>query len=113
MKATKNWNLVSTHGLVLFYIAANPDATMRQMSEALNLTERRIAQVVRDLSDAELVSVTRSGRRNSYEVNPEAGFRHPTLQHVPLGRFVEILGAPLPFLAAVLHMTSATPAPLA
>jgi hypothetical protein len=92
MNGNKSWNLMATHGIVLFYIAANPDSTMRQMSESLNLTERRIAQVVRDLADAQFLAVTRNGRRNSYSVNPDAQFRHPTLSHVTLGRFVEMLG---------------------
>ncbi len=95
MQPSKNWNLMATHGIVLFYIAANPDSTMRQMSEALSLTERRIAQVVRDLADAELLNVRRNGRRNSYSVNPEAGFRHPTLSHITLGKFVDVLSGAL------------------
>jgi DNA-binding MarR family transcriptional regulator len=95
MKSSKNWNLMATHGIVLFYIAANSESTMRQMSEALSLTERRIAQVVRDLSEAELLNVTRNGRRNSYSVNPNAGFRHPTLSHITLGKFVEVLSGTL------------------
>ncbi len=95
MKSSKNWNLMATHGIVLFYIAANPDSTMRQMSEALSLTERRIAQVVRDLADAELLNVKRNGRRNSYSVNLDAGFRHPTLSHITLGKFVEVLSGTL------------------
>lgn len=95
MKSSKNWNLMATHGIVLFYIAANSDSTMRQMSEALSLTERRIAQVVRDLADAELLNVKRNGRRNSYSVNPDAGFRHPTLSHITLGKFVEVLSGTL------------------
>jgi DNA-binding MarR family transcriptional regulator len=95
MKSSKNWNLMATHGIVLFYIAANPDSTMRQMSEALSLTERRIAQVVHDLADAKLLNVTRNGRRNAYTVNPNAGFRHPTLSHITLGKFVDVLSGNL------------------
>jgi predicted transcriptional regulator len=91
MKPGNHWNLMATHGIVLFYIAANPDTTMRQMSEALDLTERRIAQVVRDLADSDYIEVTRNGRRNSYTVNPDAQFRHPTLSHLRLGKFVSVL----------------------
>ena len=104
MKGGKTWNLMATHGIVLFYIAANPESTMRQMSEALELTERRIAQVVRELSEAGYVSVTRTGRRNSYSVNPEAPFRHPTLSQITLGRFVEMLSGTAPLLVAGLSM---------
>ena len=45
------WTLMATHGIVLFFIVSTPDPTMRQMSEALGLTERRVAQVVRELAD--------------------------------------------------------------
>ena len=82
---------MSAHGIVLFFLASKPDSTMREMSEALGLTERRIAQVVRDLSDSELIVVTKEGRRNSYSVNVNGYFRHPTLSHVRLKRFVETL----------------------
>jgi hypothetical protein len=82
---------------------------MREMSEALNLTERRIAQVVRDLSDSNLLTVTRVGRRNSYAVNPDAKFRHPTLSHIRLGNFVNVLtGLPLTLMAAIhIHLSQA------
>jgi predicted transcriptional regulator len=86
-----NWALMATHGVVLFYIATNPQATMKEMAEALNLTERRISQVVRDLSLAGMLNVERQGRRNSYKVNHDANFRHPTLEHLTLGDFVGIL----------------------
>lgn len=103
MRVSKNWNLMATHGVVLFYIAANPESTMRQMSESLNLTERRIAQVVRDLAEAELLTVTRNGRRNSYAVNPDASFRHPTLSHIRLGHFVKMLSGTSVGALVVLH----------
>jgi len=109
MNTSKNWNLMSTHGIVLFYIAANPDSTMRQMSESLSLTERRIAQVVRDLADARYLTVTRNGRRNSYSVNPDAAFRHPTLSHVTLGKFVDVVRGTVTVLAAGLTLHGAMP----
>lgn len=104
MRVSKNWNLMATHGIVLFFIAANPDATMRQMSESLNLTERRIAQVVRDLADEDLLTVKRTGRCNSYTVNPEAQFRHPTLSHVRLGHFVQMLSSVSVAALVMLHV---------
>ena len=84
-----SWTLMASHGVVLFYIAANPTATMREMSEALDLTERRIARIVKDLSDADMVRIVRCGRRNSYEVNEDASFRDPTLTHVKLSSMVD------------------------
>ena len=82
---------MGTHGVVLFHIAAHPDITMRQMSEDLGLTERRISVVIRDLAEADLLQVTRRGRNNAYAVNREASFRHPTLSFVKLGAFMALL----------------------
>ena len=82
---------METHGVVLFFIASSPNVTIREMSGALGLTERRISQVIRDLSDSDYITVKRVGRRNTYAVNPEANFRHPTLSHIKLGDFMELL----------------------
>ena len=90
---SNSWTLLNSHGLVLFYVAAYPDSTMREMSGALALTERRIAEIIGDLSEAELIQVNRVGRRNSYSVNQRAAFRHPTLRHITLGQFEELLAS--------------------
>ena len=89
----KQWTLMATHGIVLFYIVSKPDSTMREMSDALGVTERRVGQVVRDLVTEGFLTVEKDGRRNSYSVNPKAHFRHPTLSHVTLERFVEAIGS--------------------
>ncbi|HLF76396.1 MAG TPA: helix-turn-helix domain-containing protein [Dehalococcoidia bacterium] len=88
---SKNWNLMATHGVVLLHIAANPSATMREMSDTLSMTERRISQVVHDLADANLIEVRRHGRRNSYFINCDARFLHPTLSNIPISRLVAAL----------------------
>jgi DNA-binding Lrp family transcriptional regulator len=80
-----NWTLISSHGYVLFYLAENPDATIRNTAEASGLTERRVADIIHELAEAGLISITRRGRRNSYQINESGSFRHPTLSHLPVG----------------------------
>jgi hypothetical protein len=48
--------------------------------------------------------VTRNGRRNSYSVNPNAQFRHPTLSHITLGKFVEMIGGTISLIVAGVSM---------
>jgi DNA-binding transcriptional ArsR family regulator len=84
------WTLVTSHGLVLLFIAGSPNATIREISENLELTERRIADVIRDLERAHLLSVTREGRRNRYALNPDAHFRHPLVADIPIKSFIAI-----------------------
>ena len=90
----RRWTIFSSHGHVLFYLAAKPDATLRATADALGLTERRVASIVRDLAEAGMVRGERRGRRNHYTVDPEARLRHPTLAHVTLGRIIAAVTAP-------------------
>jgi hypothetical protein len=84
------WTLVTSHGLVLLYVAGVPNATIREISEHLELTERRIADVIRDLERARMITVTREGRRNCYALNRDAHFLHPLMADIPINAFVTI-----------------------
>jgi hypothetical protein len=87
-----SWLLVSSHGLVLCYLALHADATIKAVSAATGLTERRILTVIKDLDEAGLVSVKRVGRRNHYQVQEDARFRHETMAHVRVADFVALVG---------------------
>ena len=78
------WTLLTSHGHVLFYLAAEPDATVRQITDAIGISERRVIAIVHDLESAGMITSTKVGTRKHYDVNPEARFRHPTLNHVTL-----------------------------
>ena len=84
----REWTIFSNHGMVLFYVATNPDATLRQISDALGITERQVSRIVKHLSEANMIRVAREGRRNTYVFNPNSRLRHPTLCHVPLGPII-------------------------
>jgi hypothetical protein len=81
--------LLTSHGLVLFYIAAYPEASIPQMTTTLGLSERRVGVILRDLREQGMVQVTRVGRRNRYKVNGRASLRHPCLSHVQLADILD------------------------
>jgi hypothetical protein len=85
------WTLLTSHGVVLFVIAANSACTTAQIARASRLTTRRVVQLIHQLQDAGLVKVKKIGRQNTYLVNRDAAFRHPTLAHVTLGQFQDLL----------------------
>ena len=85
------WTLLSAHGLVLFFLGMNPDATLRDISERMGLTERTIHTVIKNLSRADMVRVRKVGRRHSYTLNPDAHFVHPMFAHLRVGSFLEAL----------------------
>jgi DNA-binding transcriptional ArsR family regulator len=85
-----NWYHVSSHGAVLFCIAALGGCTINDLAEAMSLTRRRVQGIIRDLRQAEMLHVRKKGRRHHYAVNLDAPFHHPALKGYTLR---PILGA--------------------
>lgn len=76
--------LLTSHGQVLFYVAAHPDARIPQIASAVGVSQRRVGSILRDLRNDGMLRIIKVGRRNTYEVNPEARFRHPSMAHMRL-----------------------------
>ncbi len=89
-KAPPSWTLITSHGLVLLYVARHPDATIREIAGKLLITERRVASIIRDLVDVEMLDVQRRGRRNQYKLNSDAKFRHPLIEQLDFQAFVDL-----------------------
>ena len=66
---TPRWSLVTNHGHVLACIAADPNVRLRDIAEAVGITERTAAQIVSDLGQAGYLTKTRVGRRNRYRID--------------------------------------------
>lgn len=67
----RRWGFLTTHALVLIYVTQHPYSTVREISEAVGVTERSGHSVLRDLRDSGIMDAERSGRRNSYTINFE------------------------------------------
>ncbi|GAA2100465.1 hypothetical protein GCM10009841_15170 [Microlunatus panaciterrae] len=85
------WTFMSNHGHVLVCLARDPDARMRDVAEAVGITERAVQQIVRDLVAQGYLRKEKVGRRNQYEVVRKAHFRHEMEAHVTLGEFVGLV----------------------
>ena len=55
-----NWTLFSNHGLVLFCLARDPEARLRDVATDVGITERAVQKIVRDLQDGGMISITKS-----------------------------------------------------
>jgi hypothetical protein len=89
-----SWSLISHHGIVLFWLARMPNATLRRLSFLTGFTERTLYTIVRDLAGADMVIVTRVGRTKSYTLNRDAHFVHPLFSHVRIGTMLEVFERP-------------------
>lgn len=71
-----NWTLFSNHGHVLFCLARDKEARLRDVAADVGITERAVQKIVRDLQDGGMISVTKSGRRNRYRIHKKQPLRH-------------------------------------
>jgi len=63
-----NWSFLTNHAQVLVCIAQDPGARLREIGDAVGITERATHRIVTDLADAGYISRERTGRRNHYTV---------------------------------------------
>lgn len=84
MANNHHWYLVSSHGSVLFFIAANPGCMISDIADGMSLTRRTVWGIVGDLRRAGMLVVERSGRHHHYRVDPNGPFMHPTIKGVRL-----------------------------
>jgi DNA-binding transcriptional regulator PaaX len=54
---------------------------MRDLAQAVGITERAVQRIVAELIAAGFLSAMREGRRNRYEVHDHVPLRHPVEAH--------------------------------
>ena len=78
--SVRPWRLLTSHGLVLFYIGVRPDCTIQEISDGLSLTSRTVYGVVGELRSERMVNVRKDGRRHHYSVNYDTIVGHSVVQ---------------------------------
>ena len=85
-----DWTFLTNHAHVLIHLHGNPEARVRDLAQAVGITERSVMSILSDLEEQGYVSRTRVGRRNVYRVHPRLRFRHPAEADKPIGKLLEI-----------------------
>ncbi|BDE07447.1 hypothetical protein WPS_27230 [Vulcanimicrobium alpinum] len=85
------WTFFSNHGHVLVAIAKDPAARVRDLADAVGITERAVLQILVDLETAGVIERRREGRRTNYAVSMDVPLRHPLEQHRTVGDIVGLV----------------------
>jgi predicted transcriptional regulator len=64
---------------------------MRDVADAVGITERAVQQIVHDLVGQGYLNKFKVGRRNRYSVVRDAHFRHDLESDLTLGPFLELV----------------------
>jgi DNA-binding MarR family transcriptional regulator len=86
------WTLISHHGLVLTYIAKNPQSTARQIASAIKVTEWTVHKIIANLEKEGYIERKRLGRKNIYQIDPYLQMRHESIRDVRVGDLLRALG---------------------
>jgi hypothetical protein len=73
--AMGEWGFLTNHARALLFIANDPDAILRDMANALGVTERTAYGIVADLTEAGYVVKEREGRRNRLHIQTHLPLR--------------------------------------
>jgi len=85
------WTFLTNHAHVLFCLARDSDARLRDVASEVGLTERATQRIVTDLVDAGYLERHRAGRNNTYVVHRELPLRHELEAHRSIGEVLAVL----------------------
>jgi DNA-binding IclR family transcriptional regulator len=88
--AVADWTFLTNHAKALLYIAQEPDARLRDLAVALDVTERTAYGIVADLTDAGYVVKEKEGRRNRYQIQADLPLRDATSRERTIGEVVDL-----------------------
>ena len=86
------WTFLTNHAHVLVCIAEDPNMRGRDIAARVGITERAAQAIINDLVSEGYVKRTKVGRRNHYELNPDAPLRHPLEHDHTVGELLVTLG---------------------
>jgi DNA-binding transcriptional ArsR family regulator len=86
-----NYEFLTNHAQVLLCVAHDPGIRLRDIAEAVGITERSAHRIVSELVEDGYVVRERSGRRNIYKVDPELPLDHPLAEETEQRRVGDLL----------------------
>jgi hypothetical protein len=90
--ASPTWSFLTNHARVLVCVAHDPGVRLRDIGEAVGITERAAHRIVGELVDAGYISRKREGRRNRYAVQSHLPVPDPLAREQRIGDLLAILG---------------------
>ena len=94
VRRKRPWSILSSHGLVLVVVARFGDITVPDIAEKTGLSRSTVLHSLKDLRRSRMIRVRRRGRRNEYEMQEEAKFRHPVLRDLEIGGLLRAVAKP-------------------
>lgn len=86
-----SWSFLTNHARVLLCIAHDPGIRLREIGDAVGITERAAHRIVVELAHAGYISRKRNGRRNLYTIQSDLPLPDPLAREQRIGDLLAIL----------------------
>jgi hypothetical protein len=86
-----SWSFLTNHARAILFLADRPDARIRDLAQALDVTERTAFAVVADLIADGYVVKEKDGRRNRYHIQAERPLADSLSAERTIGQLVDLL----------------------
>lgn len=88
-----DWTFLTNHAHVLLCVSKDPGMRLRDIAEAVGITERAAQRIIAELVADGYLTRERDGRRNRYQLYPELPLRHPLERNHQIGELLMTLGS--------------------
>lgn len=88
--AFSGWSFLTNHTHILVCLSREPSTTVRNLAMQVGITERSVQRILSDLEESGVVTRSKEGRCNRYDVNMAFQLRHPLEAHHSVA---DLLGA--------------------
>ena len=86
-----SWSFLTNHAQVLLCIAHDPGVRLRDIGEAVGITERAAHRIVAELAAAGYIARRRTGRRNHYTIKSHLPVPDPLARDQKIGDLLAVL----------------------
>lgn len=86
-----DWTFFTNHTHVLVCLRNRPGSTMREIAQAIGITERAVQRIVAELESSGVLVREREGRSNRYTIHAKTALRHPLERHRTIGEVLDLL----------------------
>jgi len=89
---TKNkWTFITNHAAVLTLLDHEERLTSREIAIALDITERSVIRIIKDLESAGYITKRKEGRENRYTVNKDLPLRRNDQREVHVRELLQLI----------------------
>jgi len=86
----KKWTFITSHGIVLAFIARHKQVSAADIADAVSLTERSVRRVIADLEEEGYIQKEKAGWYNRYNINTGLPLRRRVSRYITIGELLRV-----------------------